>query len=87
MSKRIKPTKKQISFLILHIAIYAVAVLVMWTTYDKGSNGHWVYPWPAWITAAWGLGLTGHICITFTSYDDPGLRKYREEEGKPYRGA
>jgi 2TM domain len=87
MSKRIPASKKDISFLTLHFVVYAIAVVIMWTTYTIGSHGHWVYPWPAWITAAWGLLLIGHICITFTSYEDPGMKKYREEQGKAYRGA
>lgn len=81
MPKRIKPTKRQISFLLLHMVVFAIGVTIMWLTYDKGVKG-WAYPWPAWVTAAWAMWLTGHICVTFTSYEDKGLKQYRHEEGK-----
>jgi hypothetical protein len=47
----------------------------MWTLYDKGATT-WVYPWPAWITAAWALSLVGHWCALFTSYEDAGLDEF-----------
>ena len=79
MPKRIKPTKRQISLLILHCIAFAIGVSIMWLTYDKGVKG-WAYPWPAWITAAWGLWLMGHFCVLFTSYEDKGLKEYKRQE-------
>jgi len=81
MPTKIKPTGRQKSILALHMVIFAIGVTIMWMTYDKGVRG-WAYPWPAWITAGWGLGLLGHICVTFTSYDDKGWNQYRHEQGK-----
>jgi len=78
MPKRIKPTGRQKMWLLIHFIVFAIGVIIMWTTYDKGVKG-WAYPWPAWITAAWGLWLLGHVCILFTSYEDKYLDKYKVE--------
>lgn len=78
MANRIKPTSRQKTILLLHFVVFAVATIVMWTTYNKGAKG-WVYPWPAWITAAWGLSLIGHICALFTSFEDPGLDEFNRQ--------
>jgi len=64
--------------MLIHIIIYAIAVVIMWTTYDKGQT-HWTYPWPAWITAAWGLAVLGHLCIVFRTYEDKGMKTYRDQ--------
>jgi hypothetical protein len=72
MAKKIKPTARQKTILLVHFLVFAVATVVMWTTYDKGVKG-WAYPWPAWITAAWALSLVGHFCALFTSFEDKGL--------------
>ncbi|HXS35812.1 MAG TPA: hypothetical protein VN721_03880 [Flavipsychrobacter sp.] len=79
MPKRIKPTKRQLSLLGLHAVAFTIGVVIMWTTYDKGHKG-WTYPWPAWITAAWGLWLMGHFCVLFTSYVDKGLNDYKAQD-------
>jgi hypothetical protein len=81
MPKKVKATGKQISMLLVHLAVFAVACVIMWSTYSKGAHG-WAYPWPAWITAAWGLCLLGHYCIVFKSYDDPAYGEYRRQQGK-----
>ncbi len=78
MSKKMKPTGRQKSIFLVHLIVYAIACFIMWTTYDKGVVG-WAYPWPAWITAAWGLGLIGHGCGLFRSYEDKGMEKYLRE--------
>ena len=81
MSKKIPATGKQKSMLMIHAVIFAIITAISWMTYDKGSNGHWAYPWPAWTTAAWALGLLGHYCIVFKSYEDRGFQEYREQQG------
>ena len=78
MPKRIQPTGRQKSIFLLHLVVYAIAVVVMWTTYDKGVVG-WAYPWPAWITAAWGLAIVGHACQVFRSYEDKGYMEYHRQ--------
>ncbi len=75
MAKKIKPTARQKSILLVHTVVFTIATILMWTLYDKGATT-WVYPWPAWITAAWALGLVGHICTLFTSYEDAGLDEF-----------
>lgn len=79
MLAKIKPTGRQKSFLLLHFVVFAIVTVLMWTTYSKGVKG-WAYPWPAWITAAWGLWLIGHICILFTSYEDRGEQEYKRQQ-------
>ena len=81
MAKKIKPTGKQISMLMLHIVVFLVGSAAMLLLYTKGSNGKWVYPWPAWTVAAWGLCLIGHICLVFTSTEDAGYTTYRKQQG------
>jgi hypothetical protein len=80
MPKKIKPTGKDISKLVLHCVIYAIVTAICWMMYDP-HNGHWAYPWPAWTTAAWGLALLGHFCIVFASYEDVGYDTYRRQDG------
>lgn len=71
MPQKIKPTARQKSMFMIHLIVFLVASAIMWFTYDMGAEG-WVYPWPAWITAAWGLSLIGHWCAVYTSFEDPG---------------
>lgn len=75
MPKKIQPTKRQKTILVLHIIVFAIVNTIMWLTYDKGVKG-WAYPWPAWITAAWALGLVGNFCLLFTTYEDPGQQEF-----------
>ena len=79
MPNRIKPTGKQKSMFFIHLVIYLVGFAAMWLTYDKGVEG-WAYPWPAWITAAWGLGVIGHWAIVYRSYEDKGQTEYKRQE-------
>ncbi len=81
MPKKIKPTSKQISMLVLHAVIFGVVSAASLFLYDKGANGKWVYPWPAWTVAAWGLCLLGHFCIVFASTEDKGYSTYRQQQG------
>lgn len=80
MPKKIKPTGKQISTLVMHMVIFAIGSAAMLLLYDKGAT-KWVYPWPAWTVAAWGLCLVGHICLVFTSTEDTGYDVYRKQQG------
>jgi hypothetical protein len=82
MPKKIKPVGKQISMLLLHAAIFGIVTALCWIMYAPAHPAHWVYPWPAWTTAAWALALLGHFCIVFTSYEDKGWKVYRQQEGK-----
>ena len=75
MAKKIKPTARQKMILLVHFIAFTVVTILMWTLYDKGATS-WVYPWPAWFTAAWALSLVGHVCALFTSYEDAGLDEF-----------
>jgi 2TM domain len=81
MPKKVKPTGKQKSMLMVHALIFAVVTAISWMTYDR-HTGQWAYPWPAWTTAAWALALLGHFCIVFTSTEDKGWATYRSQQGK-----
>ena len=81
MPKKIKPTGKQKSILLLHAVIYTIGITLSWLLYDP-HNGHWAYPWPAWTTGAWSLGLIGHACAVFVSYHDKYYTLYRQQQGK-----
>jgi len=81
MPKKVKPSGKQISMLVVHVIIFAIGSAAMLLLYDKGANGKWVYPWPAWTVAAWALCLVGHFCIVFTSTEDKGYDEYRHQQG------
>ena len=81
MSNKVQATGKQKSMLMLHTVVFAIVTAITWLTYDKGANGHWAYPWPAWTTAAWGLFLLGHFCIMFSSFEDKGYTEYRQQQG------
>jgi hypothetical protein len=78
MAQKIKPTGAQKRNFFIHVVIFAIANIIMWTTYDKGVKG-WAYPWPAWITAAWALAVIGHWCALWTSYEDKGMDEYHRQ--------
>ena len=81
MAKKVKPSGKDKSMLMLHCVLFAIGTALSWMMYDK-HDGHWAYPWPAWTTAAWALTLLGHYCIVFVSYEDKGYDVYRHQQGK-----
>jgi F0F1-type ATP synthase membrane subunit a len=81
MPKKVIPTGKDKSMLVLHTVIFAIVTVASWMFYDKPLTGHWAYPWPAWTTAAWALALLGHFCIVFVSYEDKGYQTYRQQQG------
>ena len=75
---KIIPTGRQKGIFYVHLLIYIVAVIVM-VMVHKGQESAakaWVYPWHAWIIAAWGLAVIGHMCALWTSYEDPGMKDY-----------
>jgi len=80
MPKKIKPTSKQISMVVLHVIVFAIGSAAMLMMYDKGAT-KWVYPWPAWVVAAWALCLLGHLCVVFVSTEDKGYSDYRHQQG------
>jgi len=81
MPKQVKASGKEKSFLMIHILVFALVTAITWIMYNKGAT-HWVYPWPAWTTAAWGLFLLGHFCVVFYDYEDGGYVEYRRQQGK-----
>ncbi|MBS1585385.1 MAG: 2TM domain-containing protein [Bacteroidetes bacterium] len=78
MPNKIKPTGAQKSKFFIHLVIYLAASAAMILLYDKGAT-EWTYPWPAWIVAAWGLGVIGHGCAVYTSYEDKGMEEFTRQ--------
>lgn len=71
MPKRLPSTGKQRSQWLLHLVVFLIANAIMWfMTYNGKENEPFVYPWPAWITAAWGLLVIGHACMVWSNYED-----------------
>ncbi len=75
MSKKIIPSAKQKKNFLIHAVVFLIATIIMLLTY-KGGSSEWVYPWPAWIIAAWGLTLFAHACLVFYSYEDKNLDEF-----------
>jgi hypothetical protein len=75
MLKKVPPTAAAKRLFVIHLLIFIVINAIMWLTY-KGGNPGWVYPWPAWITAAWALAVVGHACALWTSYEDKGFDEF-----------
>lgn len=69
MPKRIPATKKSISRWIIHLVIFLVVNAALWFICFNGKEG-WVYPWPIWITAAWGLTMIAHASVVWASHED-----------------
>ena len=75
---KINPTGRQKMIFVVHLIDYIVGVAVMLLIHagqEKAAHA-WVYPWHAWIIAAWGLAVIGHMCALWTSYEDPGMEDY-----------
>lgn len=80
MPKRIPSTGKQRSQWFIHLVIFLLANAVMWyMTYHGKENEPFVYPWPAWITAAWGLLVIGHACMVWSNYEDKNFDEWIEQ--------
>lgn len=79
MPQKIKPTGKQKQIFVIHTIVFAIVTALTWYICYKGAEG-WVYPWPAWTTAAWGLSLIGHFCSVFFNYEDPYYLEHKRQE-------
>ena len=78
---KINPTGRQKSIFFVHLLVYIIAVAIMFFVHagqEKAAHG-WVYPWHAWIVAAWGLAIVGHMCALWTSYEDPQMEIYNKQ--------
>ena len=79
---RIIPSAAAKRTFFIHFIVFAIAVIAMVLVHRSQvkANGGWAYPWHAWVIAAWGLGIIGHMCALWTSYEDPGMMKYEREK-------
>lgn len=77
MPARIKATSKQKSQWLIHLVIFLIVNAVLWfITYNGKMDEAFVYPWPAWITAAWGLLVIGHYALVWYNYEDPNFDEW-----------
>jgi hypothetical protein len=78
MPKKLPATGKQVRGWFLHLIVFAVVNAILWYICYKGATG-WVYPWPSWITAAWGLTVIGHACLVWGNYEDKGHEEWKRQ--------
>ena len=78
MPKRKAATKKGITGWVIHLIIFAVGIFLMWFFTYHGKTG-WVYPWPSWITAAWGLAVIAHACLVWSNYEDKSYDEFHRQ--------
>ncbi len=78
MPKKLPTTGKQVRGWFLHLLLFAVVNAVLWYICYAGKEG-WVYPWPIWITSAWGLLIIGHACTVWADYEDKGLDDWKRQ--------
>lgn len=78
MPKKIPSTRKQVSGWVIHLLVFLVVNAILWYICFHGKTG-FVYPWPAWITAAWALMVIGHACLVWGSYEDAGYDEWQRQ--------
>ncbi len=81
MPKRVQATGAQKRNFLLHTVVFIIATVVIWYMYKAEGikTGKWVYPWQAWVTAAWGLAVIGHWCAVYRSYTDPNHDEFTRQ--------
>ena len=81
MPQRIPATSGQKRNFMIHTVVFVIAVVAMWMYYSHVGEvtGKWVYPWQAWITAAWALALIGHWCAVYRSYTDKNYDEFTRQ--------
>lgn len=78
MPKKLPATGKQVRGWFLHLVVFAIVNAILWYMCYAGTTG-WVYPWPIWITSAWGLLVIGHACMVWANYEDKGLEEWKRQ--------
>lgn len=78
MPRKIEPTSKKKSRWMIHFVIYLIGVALMWFFTYHGKEG-FVYPWPAWITAAWGLAVVAHASTVWSNYVDKSYDEFHRQ--------
>lgn len=78
MPKKIPAAGKQVRNWGLHLVIFLVVNAILWYVCFHGKTG-FVYPWPAWITAAWGLTIIAHACLVWGNYEDRGFNEWSRQ--------
>jgi hypothetical protein len=74
--------KKRASFK-RHLATYIIINGFLWTlwylTNDPGEHRHERFPWPAWASLGWGIGLAFDFIGTYMSPDKHSLAEKEYE--------
>jgi len=69
-----------------HLYIYLVINLFLWAVWYFISGGYHyrsVFPWPAWTTMGWGLGLAFHYAGTYVFPESHSVeREYQKLKSK-----
>ncbi len=78
MPAKMKTSGKQVRGWVMHLLVFLVVNAILWFITFNGKTG-FVYPWPAWITAAWGLLMIGHACLVWASYEDKGYDEWQRQ--------
>lgn len=78
MPAKIPPTKKDVRAWFLHLIIFLVVNAILWVVCFSGKEG-WVYPWPAWITAAWSLLVIGHASLVWANHEDKAYDEWKRQ--------
>lgn len=78
MPKKIAPTKKAVRGWFLHLVVFLIINAILWFICFSGKEG-WVYPWPAWITAAWGLLVIGHASLNWAHHEDEAYDEWKRQ--------
>ncbi len=79
LPQKLKPSPKQKRNFIIHLIVFAIATIIMFMVHHQQGKLEWAYPWHAWIIAAWGLAVIGHLCAVFFSYEDKGHIEYQRQ--------
>lgn len=55
-----------------HLLTYIVVNLFLWAIWIVTGlmRGHFLYPWPIWVTLGWGIGVTFNYIGAYTGYKD-----------------
>jgi hypothetical protein len=75
MPKKIPATGKQVRGWFLHLVVFLIVNAILWYICYAGKEG-WQYPWPIWITSAWGLLVVGHACMIWANYSDHAYEEW-----------
>ncbi len=78
MPKKLPATGKKVRGWFMHLIVFGIVNAILWYICYKGATS-WVYPWPSWITAAWGLTIVAHACLVWANYEDKNHEEWTRQ--------